>query len=177
MIKRAFMLAALALALAGCGSNVKLDESALGGAGAGAGADGALSQGAGQSSVTQVEAGAGGSGDQAGPVGATRVIYFDFDSFVVKPEYQESIGQHAGFLQADGSRNVYLEGHTDARGSREYNLALGQKRAEAVQRALALMGANNNQMEPISFGEENPAELGNSDEAYSLNRRVEIRYR
>ena len=180
MIKRYLMVAALAAVLAGCGSNVKLDPPIQGSGadatatqGAGAGAAGA---GAGQSTVTQVQAGPAGA-DAAGPAGVGRVIYFDFDSFTVKPEYQGLVDQHARFLQGNRGRSVAVEGHTDERGSREYNLALGQKRAEAVRRALTLVGATDAQIEAVSFGEEKPAVSGSSEDAYSQNRRVEIRYR
>ena len=180
MIKRYLMVAALAAVLAGCGSNVKLDPPIQGSGadatatqGAGAGAAGA---GAGQSTVTQVQAGPAGA-DAAGPAGVGRVIYFDFDSFTVKPEYQGLVDQHARFLQGNRGRSVAVEGHTDERGSREYNLALGQKRAEAVRRALTLVGATDAQIEAVSFGEEKPAAMGASEDAYSQNRRVEIRYR
>lgn len=170
MIKRPIMLAIVALALAGCGSSVKLDPPIADGASA-SGANGA-----GQSAVTQVEAGSV-TGDAAGPAGVGRVVYFDFDSFVVKSEYQPLVDQHARFLQENRSRNVVLEGHTDERGSREYNLALGQKRAEAVRRALTLVGATDGQIEAVSFGEESPAVQGSSEDAYAQNRRVELRYR
>ena len=180
MMKRYLMVAALAAVLAGCGSNVKLDPPIQGSwadatatQGAGAGAAGA---GAGQSTVTQVQAGPAGA-DAAGPAGVGRVIYFDFDSFTVKPEYQGLLDQHARFLQGNRGRSVAVEGHTDERGSREYNLALGQKRAEAVRRALTLVGATDAQIEAVSFGEEKPAVSGSSEDAYSQNRRVEIRYR
>ena len=180
MMKRYLMVAALAAVLAGCGSNVKLDPPIQGSGadatatqGAGAGAAGA---GAGQSTVTQVQAGPAGA-DAAGPVGVGRVIYFDFDSFTVKPEYQGLVDQHARFLQGNRGRSVAVEGHTDERGSREYNLALGQKRAEAVRRALTLVGATDAQIEAVSVGEEKPAVSGSSEDAYSQNRRVEIRYR
>ena len=180
MMKRYLMVAALAAVLAGCGSNVKLDPPIQGSGadatatqGAGAGAAGA---GAGQSTVTQVQAGPAGA-DAAGPAGVGRVIYFDFDSFTVKPEYQGLVDQHARVLQGNRGRSVAVEGHTDERGSREYNLALGQKRAEAVRRALTLVGATDAQIEAVSFGEEKPAAMGASEDAYSQNRRVEIRYR
>ena len=180
MMKRYLMVAALAAVLAGCGSNVKLDPPIQGSGadatatqGAGAGAAGA---GAGQSTVTQVQAGPAGA-DAAGPAGVGRVIYFDFDSFTVKPESQGLVDQHARFLQGNRGRSVAVEGHTDERGSREYNLALGQKRAEAVRRALTLVGATDAQIEAVSFGEEKPAVSGSSEDAYSQNRRVEIRYR
>ena len=180
MMKRYLMVAALAAVLAGCGSNVKLDPPIQGSGadatatqGAGAGAAGA---GAGQSTVTQVQAGPAGA-DAAGPAGVGRVIYFDFDSFTVKPEYQGLLDQHARFLQGNRGRSVAVEGHTDERGSRDANLALGQTRAEAVRRALTLVGATDAQIEAVSFGEEKPAAMGASEDAYSQNRRVEIRYR
>ena len=177
MMKRYLMVAALALVMAGCGSNVKLDPPVQGSDATATGAaGGAGSQGAGQSTVTQVQAGSS-AGDAAGPVGVERVIYFDYDSFTVKPEYQGLVDQHARFLQGNRGRSVAVEGHTDERGSREYNLALGQKRAEAVRRALTLVGATDAQIEAVSFGEEKPAVSGSSEDAYSQNRRVEIRYR
>ena len=179
MFKRYFMLAAMALslALAGCGSDVKLDQPAEGTptTGAGAGTGGAQGQGTGQSSVTQVQAGASAA-DKAGPVGVAKVIYFDYDSYTVKPEYQSVIDQHARFLQSRPNARLVLEGNTDQRGSREYNLALGQKRAEAVRRALTLVGASDSQIEAVSFGKEKPAVEGNSEDAFAKNRRVEFRY-
>lgn len=177
MMKRYLTVAALALVLAGCGSNVKLDPPIQGADGTSTtDVNGASGQGAGQSTVTQVQAGAAGA-DAAGPVGVSRVIYFDYDSFTVKSEYQGLVDQHARFLQSNRGRSVSLEGHTDERGSREYNLALGQKRAEAVRRAMTLVGVSDAQVEAVSFGEEKPAAPGSTEDAYSQNRRVEIRYR
>lgn len=179
MFKRYLMVAALAAVLAGCGSNVKLDPPIEGSASAGAsaaGQGGASGQGAGQSTVTQVQAGAAGA-DAAGPNGVGRVIYFDFDSFVVKSEYQSLVDQHARFLQANRGRSVALEGHTDERGSREYNLALGQKRADAVLRTLVLLGVQDGQLEAVSFGEEKPAVQGSDEAAWAKNRRVELKDR
>jgi peptidoglycan-associated lipoprotein len=106
-----------------------------------------------------------------------RVVYFDFDSFVVKPQYQDLITQQARYLQSHGTSHVTLEGNTDERGSREYNLALGQKRAEAVQRVLVLEGATSGQIEAVSFGAEKPADSGHDETAYAKNRRVEFHYR
>ena len=126
--------------------------------------------------MTQVQAGGAGA-DAQGPVGVGRVIYFDYDSFTVKPDYQGVVDQHARFLQANRGRSVSLEGHTDERGSREYNLALGQKRAEAVQKSLALLGAGNDQMEAVSFGKERPAVQGSDEAAWAKNRRAELVYR
>lgn len=179
MFKRYFMLAAMALSLvlAGCGSDVKLDQPAEGSStAAGAGTGGAQGQGTGQSSVTQVQAGASAA-DKAGPVGVAKVIYFDYDSYTVKPDYQSVIDQHARFLQSRPNARLVLEGNTDQRGSREYNLALGQKRAEAVRRSLGLLGVSDGQMEAISYGKEKPAVQGGSEDARAQNRRVELSYR
>lgn len=107
----------------------------------------------------------------------TRVVYFDYDSYVIRPEFQTVIEAHARFIKADKSRKVALEGHTDERGGREYNLALGQKRAEAVRRAMGLLGVAEAQLEAVSFGKEKPAVLGGTEAAMEKNRRVEINYR
>jgi peptidoglycan-associated lipoprotein len=102
------------------------------------------------------------------------VIFFDYDSFVIKPEFQSVIDGHAKFLNANKTRRVTLEGHTDERGGREYNLALGQKRADAVRKALSLLGVADTQMESVSFGKEKPASTGDSEMAMEKNRRAEI---
>jgi peptidoglycan-associated lipoprotein len=115
--------------------------------------------------------------DKAGPQGAAKVILFDYDSYVIKPEYQSAIDAHARFLTAVKTRKMAIEGHTDESGGREYNLALGQKRAEAVRRALALLGVADAQVEAVSFGEEKPADAASNDAAYAKNRRAELSYR
>lgn len=177
MKKQYWIAIAMVALLAGCSSSPKLDPPVQdAGAGSSMGANGADATGSGQSTVTQVQADPAGAGAQ-GPAGVGKVVYFDYDSFTVKPEYQSVVDQHARFLQTNKGRSVSLEGNTDERGSREYNLALGQKRAEAVRRAMTLMGASDAQIEAVSFGEEKPAATGSSEEAYSQNRRVEIRYR
>lgn len=107
----------------------------------------------------------------------SRIIYFDYDSFVIRSEFQSVIEAHAKFIKSDKNRKVVVEGHTDERGGREYNLALGQKRAEAVRRALALSGVPDAQVEAVSFGKEKPAMLGSSEAAMEKNRRAEISYR
>ena len=113
----------------------------------------------------------------AGPAGAARVIYFDYDSFVIKPEAQGTVEAHARFLSANKARKLVIEGSTDERGGREYNLALGQKRAEAVRRALGLLGATDAQVEAVSFGEEKPAATGIDEDSFAKNRRAEFNYR
>ena len=108
--------------------------------------------------------------------GVARIIYFDYDSYTVKPEFQSLIDGHARFLKANPQRRISIEGHTDERGGREYNLALGQKRSEAVRRALTLLGVNDSQIEAVSFGKEKPAVTGAGEEVWAQNRRAEIRY-
>lgn len=112
-----------------------------------------------------------------GPVGVGRVIYFDYDSSAIRPEFQALLDSHAKHLRANPARRVVVEGHTDERGGREYNLALGQQRSEAVRRALGILGAGGAQIEAVSFGEEKPAAPGVDDSAWAKNRRAEISYR
>lgn len=173
-------VALTSLVLAGCGSSVKLDDvpvSDRSAAPVNGGADGTAGNGAG----VGLNGGAGSQldGEVAGqpPKNLGRVVYFDFDDFAVRGEYTPLIEGHARFLNADRKRRVVLEGNTDDRGGREYNLALGQKRAEAVRRSLSLLGVTEAQMETVSFGEEKPAKQGSDEEAYRLNRRVELSYR
>jgi peptidoglycan-associated lipoprotein len=106
-----------------------------------------------------------------------RIVYFDFDSFVIRTEARPIIEAHGRRLRADAKLHVALEGHTDDRGGREYNLGLGQKRADAVRKALSLLGVADSQMEAVSFGKEKPAVPGTSEAAMQENRRVEINYR
>jgi peptidoglycan-associated lipoprotein len=112
-----------------------------------------------------------------GSILSKRSVYFDFDSNVVKDEFRGMVQAHARYVADHRDARVRIEGNCDERGSREYNLALGQRRAEAVRRALALLGVADNQMEAVSFGKEKPAVQGNGEEAWAKNRRVEIVYR
>ena len=104
-----------------------------------------------------------------------RVVYFDFDSFVVKDEYRGLVDAHAKRLLQIKTQKLSLEGHADERGSREYNLALGQKRAEAVAQQLTLAGVPASQAEPVSFGKERPAVQGTGEAVWAKNRRVELK--
>lgn len=113
--------------------------------------------------------------DPASPL-AQRVIYFEFDSAVIDPRFQPVIDVHATYLKANPGFKVILQGHADERGSREYNLALGQRRSESVRQALSLLGVPDGQMEAVSFGEEKPAVQGSNEEAWRMNRRTEIHY-
>ena len=181
-MKRTFfsILSSLALVavLAGCGSNVKLSDvpvedrtgaSSNPGSGAGTG-------GVGGSTVTPVQV-QPTDGEGGGPANVAKIVYFDFDSFAIKPEFQGLIEAHAKYLTANKTKRMAIEGHTDERGGREYNLALGQKRAEAVRRALALLGVADAQVEAVSFGKEKPAATGSDEASLARNRRAEIAYR
>jgi peptidoglycan-associated lipoprotein len=105
-----------------------------------------------------------------------RIVYFDYDKDTVKSEYQAIVQAHAKYLADNRGRKVRLEGHADERGSREYNMALGQRRADAVRKATNLLGVANDRMETVSFGEDKPRVQGSTEEAWSQNRRVEIVY-
>lgn len=107
---------------------------------------------------------------------ATRVIYFEYDSAKVSDESLGLLEAHGNFIAANGDVNVRLEGHADERGSREYNIALGDRRAQSVRRILLFQGASTGQLDTISYGEEQPAELGHDEAAWSMNRRVELVY-
>jgi peptidoglycan-associated lipoprotein len=175
MFKSRFLAVAVALALAGC-SSVKLDDVPVEDKTAGGVAAGQPGAGGGQSSVAPVVTDTA-NGTVAGPVNVARIIYFDYDSYVIKPEFQSLLDGHARFLKANSGRRVAIEGHTDERGGREYNLALGQRRAEAVRRALGLLGVGDNQVEAVSFGKEKPAAPGSDEDSWAKNRRAEIVYR
>ncbi len=188
------------------GKKAQVEEKSIGGdaSGGGAGKDGSGGQdggsgtdgdAAGADGIRGTTAGAGGAGvDGNGSAGAggaggvatpganatgnlaQRSIYFDYDSFSVKDEYKPVLQAHAKFLVENPSSKIYLQGHTDERGSREYNLALGQKRADAVRRIMTVLGVKDNQIEGVSYGEEKPKNAGHDDSAYAQNRRADILY-
>lgn len=106
-----------------------------------------------------------------------RSIYFDLDKYDVKDEYKDLVAAHAKYLVANKGFKVLLQGNTDERGSREYNLSLGQKRAEAVKRSLTLLGVQEGQIESVSLGEEKPKDAGHDEAAWSQNRRADILYK
>jgi peptidoglycan-associated lipoprotein len=103
-------------------------------------------------------------------------IFFDYDSYVVKPEGQAAVEAHAKYLSSHKNRKVVIQGNTDERGGREYNLALGQKRAEAVRKSLSLLGVPDSQMEAVSFGKEKPRAQGHDEAAWAENRRADLVY-
>lgn len=115
----------------------------------------------------------------SGPSGellSKRIVYFDFDSSAIRADSQSVVAAHAQYLAANPSQKVRLEGHADERGSREYNIGLGERRDQAVRRALMLSGVAEVQLATVSYGEERPAAAGSDEQAYALNRRVEIVY-
>lgn len=112
----------------------------------------------------------------AAAVPTTRIIYFDFDKSEIRPEFNAVITEHARALTRNASVRVRLEGHTDERGSREYNIGLSERRAQSVRRALLLQGVAENQLTTVAFGEERPAVAGSDEAAWSKNRRVELVY-
>ena len=105
-----------------------------------------------------------------------RSIFFDYDSFEIKNEYRAALEAHAAYLMSKRDAKIIIQGNTDDRGSREYNLALGQKRAEAARKALAVLGVSEAQLEAVSFGEEKPRTEGETEAAYADNRRADIVY-
>jgi peptidoglycan-associated lipoprotein len=183
-LPRTFSSAVLAVALgalfAGC-SSTKLDEAPVenrnvpADGSSTAGAAGGAGSGTAQSNVATVDLSKQGAGAAATGLLALRTVYFDFDSFVVKDEYRPMLEAHAKVLSANRSKRMTLEGHTDERGGREYNLALGQKRADAVLRSMVLLGVQEVQLEAVSFGEEKPAVQGSDEAAWAKNRRVELK--
>ena len=171
--------ALICVGLAGCGSSVKLDDAApvvdaKPNAASGAGAAGA-NRGASsaQSAVTTVDA----TKIDPAAAGMGRVVYFDYDSYVLKDEFRPLIEGYARMLSSTKTKKMVVEGHTDERGGREYNLALGQRRAEAVVKALVLLGATDAQLEAVSFGKERPVNDGHDEAAWAKNRRAELKDR
>jgi peptidoglycan-associated lipoprotein len=105
-----------------------------------------------------------------------RSVYYDYDSVTIKDEYKPMITAHARYLSANRAQKIIVEGNTDERGSREYNIALGQKRADSVKQMMILLGVQEVQIESVSFGEEKPRAQGHDEAAFSENRRSDIRY-
>jgi len=163
-----------AMLVAACSSPVKLDDKPAVEDRTGS----TTGQGADPRSVGTVNATRSGMDPLNDPQGvlAKRSIYFDLDSYTVKDEFKPVLEAHARYLNANKSRQIVIQGNTDERGGREYNLALGQKRAEAVRRAMALLGVQEGQMEAVSFGKEKPKALGTDEAAWAENRRADIAY-
>ena len=182
-MRKLIVAAFVALTVVGCsstptneGSAPVEDRSATSGTPGG----GASTSGTGTGGVSGQ---AGGTGtargnplrDPSSPL-SKRSVYFDFDSFTVKDEYKPTIEAHARYLQQNRSARMTIQGNTDERGSREYNIALGQKRADAVKRMLTLLGAQESQVESVSFGKEKPRAQGHDESSWAENRRDDILY-
>lgn len=172
-MKKLLLILAISGFLAACSSTPKKESGAAAGEGGTAttSQQGAQSYGTGTRSTSAMEE----LNDPQSPL-AIRVIYFEYDSSEIRPEFQQVIEAHANFLAANPSVTVSIEGHADERGSREYNLALGERRAQAVKRQMQLLGATASQMHTVSYGEERPAVEGHDEKAWSQNRRVELIY-
>jgi len=160
-IVKSLSIAAFAASLAAC-SSVPLDESQSGsGAGMGSGA-----------STGQVM----DPFNPQSPLAQQRSVYFEFDSYVVPDQYRNVVEMHSSYLASNGQQRIVIEGNTDARGGAEYNLALGQRRSDAVARMMTLMGVRTDQIETISFGKERPKANGNTEADFAENRRADIVY-
>jgi peptidoglycan-associated lipoprotein len=191
-VNKTFISLLLALLLTACASGVKLNEVPVVDKKASS-----VSNGASSSGLSDINPSASSSSQQvqqpkstvepvnslanenapAGPANIEKIVYFDYDSFIIKPEFQSTIEAHAQYLKSNSRAKISLEGHTDERGGREYNLALGQKRADAVRQSLTLLGVGTSQIETVSFGEEKPAVQGADESAFAKNRRAEFFYK
>ncbi|KIF80963.1 peptidoglycan-associated lipoprotein Pal [Noviherbaspirillum autotrophicum] len=160
-----------ALVLAACGSSVKLDDKAKVEE-----RNPVPTAGADTRTVTPVAAVTTDPLNDPKGVLAKRSVYFDFDSYIVKDEFKPVVEAHAKYLGSNKGRKIVIQGNTDERGGREYNLALGQKRAEAVRKSLATLGVSESQMEAVSFGKEKPKATGSDEASWAENRRADIVY-
>jgi peptidoglycan-associated lipoprotein len=174
-MRQLLLLLSASVLLAACGSSVKLDSVPVEDK-SGTSVSQQITEGqpnaVANNGVAPVDIGKSAS-QSAIPAGL-RVVYFDYDSIAIRPEFQSLIEAQANLLKMDKSRKVAIEGHTDERGGREYNLALGQKRAEAVRNAMNLLGVSESQVEAVSFGKEKPAVQGSDESSMAKNRRAEI---
>ncbi len=183
-LTRLLSLAAASLVLTACGGSDTVPSGlANGGFDNGFGSD-AGSNNAG-AETRGLNGGFGGEfigfeGEQPGDAALIRenlVVYFEFDSSEIRPEFNPMLAAHARYLAADGNLSVRLEGHADERGSREYNIGLGERRAQAVRQILSLQGVSAAQLSTVSYGEERPEAFGSDEASYAQNRRVELIYR
>ena len=183
-MKKIFLVTVLALSVAACGEAIKPDGETTGDNSDVSGTEGATSGG------ISGGAGIGGTALEGGKlvsyeknaindpnnVLAEKIVYFDFDSNTVGDDYVELVKHHGKYLSFNAAASVRLEGHADERGTREYNVALAERRAQAVKQLMLYEGAGNDQVSIVSYGEEKPVAFGHDDESMSLNRRVELVY-
>ncbi|WP_269499854.1 peptidoglycan-associated lipoprotein Pal [Castellaniella sp. S9] len=158
-ITRTLTIAAFAASLAAC-SSVPLDQSGTGAAGSDSASTGQVMD----------------PFNPQSPLAQQRSVYFEFDSYSIPEQYRSVVEMHSNYLTSHPGQKVRIEGNADARGGTEYNLALGQRRSDAVARMMTLLGVNANQLEAISFGKERPKALGNTEADYAENRRADINY-
>jgi peptidoglycan-associated lipoprotein len=182
-MRKLFYAAFFAVAVAGCSSTPTTDSGAPVEDKSGSAAqpsNDAATRGAGPGGVTGSNTtGTAGSANalrDPNNILSRRAVYFDFDSFVVKDEYKPLVEAHARYLQQNRTARMTVQGNTDERGSREYNIALGQKRAEAVKRMMTLLGAQDQQVETVSFGKEKPRNQGHDEGSWAENRRDDVVY-
>jgi peptidoglycan-associated lipoprotein len=166
------LTAAAALSVTACNRGNTLPE------------DTGAANGGGFDSGATTNSSGGGGGIAVSPLEAERarlmqqlVVYFDYDTADILPQFNALLAAHGQFLAQNPNTQLRLEGHADERGSREYNIGLGERRAQAVRRVLMLQGATGTQLTTVSYGEERPAQTGSDDESWRLNRRVELVYR
>ena len=168
------------LFLIGCGTSGEVkDEGAAGSAGAADSSSSTTTSGVGAGADGTMDGTPGFEGDTLDDPNALvskRVVYFDFDRSDIKDDFRAIVAAHGKYLAANSNAKVTLEGHADERGTREYNIALGERRIAAVVRILTLQGASSAQINSISYGEERPAALGHDEDAWGLNRRAEFIY-
>ena len=160
----------LAMMVVACGGRSATRDSGDSASGAGAGSQTGIDSG----STGDLSGLDGIDGATRGPGDA--IIYFEFDQSQVQPEFNQLVSEHAAYLASNPDVVVRLEGNTDERGSREYNIGLGERRAQAVRQVLLIQGVSISQITTVSYGEERPADEGNNEQAYAMNRRVEIVY-
>jgi peptidoglycan-associated lipoprotein len=175
----------IAAAVAGCSSTPTQEsapvEERMPGAATTAPGGGAMTSGVGTSGVagtTGAAAAAGATSPLKDPksILSKRSVFFDYDSYVVKDEFRALVEAHAKYLQANRAARMVIQGNTDERGTREYNIALGQRRADAVKKMMLLLGASDAQIETVSFGKEKPRNPGSDETAWAENRRDDIVY-
>ena len=173
------MLVGAGAVLAGCGGNPATVPDSTSPT-----VPGVTAPGSGESASTEGVDGPGGPdvfrevpGENAQGLLSRLVLYFEFDQSDIASEFNALLAAHGEYLATNAGAEVRLEGHADERGSREYNIGLGEERAQAVRRVLLLQGAATEQLSTVSYGEERPATIGSTEEAYGLNRRVELVYR
>jgi peptidoglycan-associated lipoprotein len=171
----ALYLAAAALAIAGCAKEEKPAEVTQSTQGTGTTTKPGSTNIA-KPAVTDRTTGTEGGDWKSNPTLAKRSVYFDYDSNAVKDEYQSVVQNHSRYLAPKRDMRIRIEGNTDERGSREYNLALGQRRAEAVKKVMTVLGVQDGRIETVSYGEEKPQSPGHDEQAWAQNRRADIKY-